>query len=78
MPIFELIPIDLWHQDWDASSHKDRCRVHAESEDEARDFAHLEFWMAEERALGSSIRAGRKELERQTRLVVVPGGGKVN
>lgn len=43
MPIFRLTPIDLSHSDWDASSHKGECRVHAVDEDTAREYANIKF-----------------------------------
>jgi len=46
MPIFELAPVDLDHSDWQASTRKGRCRVHAPDENDARDAAHMNFWIA--------------------------------
>ena len=43
MPVFRLTPIDLSHSDWDASSHKGECRVHAVDEDTAREYATIKF-----------------------------------
>jgi hypothetical protein len=49
VPIFLLTSIDANHNDWRASSLKTACRVHAETEEEARELAHEEFHQASER-----------------------------
>lgn len=43
MPIYEFVPRDLGHPSWTASTHKERCRVHAPNEATARRLLELEF-----------------------------------
>lgn len=43
MPVFKLTPIDLDDPNWKCSMHSRPCLVRAEDEDQAREFATVEF-----------------------------------
>lgn len=55
MPLFELTPVDLSHHDWQASTHKNRCRIHAPDEESAKVWANAEFDIAAPRSAGGDI-----------------------
>lgn len=55
MPVFILEPVDVEHNDWRASSHKDRCRVIAPDEEAARIFASFAFSQMHERIPGRDL-----------------------
>jgi hypothetical protein len=42
--IYRLSPLDHADPSWAASTHKGKCIVRANSEDQARDLAHGAFW----------------------------------
>lgn len=49
MPIYELTPVNIDDPNWQHSSHREICRVHAQSEEYAREYAGNEFRPASER-----------------------------
>lgn len=55
MPKYVLEPIDFSHPDWERSTHKDRCLVHAPDEEAAREYAQREFDIAARRRLGADV-----------------------
>lgn len=57
MPVYRLSPVDLNDRDWEASTHKDECLVHATDESKARLYATREFGIATTRKPGEDVKA---------------------
>jgi hypothetical protein len=55
VPVFRLLPVDLGHPSWAASTHKDECQVRAPSEEAARALAHDRFRTAASNKPGEPV-----------------------